>query len=215
MGQSFCRKAAGFLTPLLSAPGFIAGVATDAPGAVHMRAIAPGNHRGARGVTLIELMVTLSVLATLAAVATPNLQSFLHNSRLSADATRLFADLELARSEAARRNATVTLCPVDAGNACSNNWTLRRILFVDADNDGAFDRTEELIRNSDPPQTSTDIAAANLGTTSNRVRMRSTGVSTAPNASWKFCGKNATDAGKTVFMTGSGRPYTQSQSTCP
>ncbi|MWL88152.1 GspH/FimT family pseudopilin [Cupriavidus sp. SW-Y-13] len=215
MGQSFCRKAAGFLTPLLSAPGVIEGAPANAPEAVRMRANASGNRRRARGVTLIELMVTLSVLVVLAGYAAPNLKSFLHKSRLSADATRLFADLELARSEAARRNTTVTICPIDTGNACSEDWTLRRIVFVDADNDGTYSNTEELVRHSDPPQITTSITAANLGATANRVRMRSTGSSSTPTASWKFCEKNATEAGQTVSMTGSGRPSTQLQSTCP
>lgn len=214
MGQSFCRKAAGLLTPLRSAPGVNAGVVADAPVAVHTRAGQRYRQR-ASGVTLIELMVTIAVLAVLAAAAAPNFKSFLHNSRLSADATRLFADLELARSEAARRNTTVTVCPLGAGNTCSDDWTLRRIVFVDADNDGVYVNTEELIRNSDSLQATTDVTAANLGTTPDRVRMRSTGSSSTPTASWKFCERNSTEAGQTVSMTGSGRPSTQLQSTCP
>jgi type IV fimbrial biogenesis protein FimT len=214
MGQSFCRKAAGSLTPLLPTAGVNTGVGADAPGAVHTRAYQRCHRRRAGGVTLIELMVAVAVLAVLAAAAIPNFKSFLHNSRLSADATRLFADLELARSEAARRNTTVTICPLDSGNKCADDWTLPRIVFVDADNDGTYSNTEELIRNSDPLQATTVITAANLGATPDRVRMRSTGSSSTPTASWKFCERNSTAAGQTVSMTGSGRPSTQLQSTC-
>ncbi len=228
MGQSFCRTAAGLLTPVLSVPVVATGLAAHASvasclrDALLRRAALPRSKSSmrvrrfhARGVTLIELMVALTVLAVLAAAAAPNFKSFLHNSRLSSDATRLFADLELARSEASRRNTTVTICPIDTGNACSENWSLGRIVFVDADNDGVYTNTEELIRNSDAPQATTSITAANLGATLNRVRVRSTGSTTAPTANWKFCERNSTAAGQTVSMTGSGRPSIQQQSTCP
>nr|WP_315592593.1 GspH/FimT family pseudopilin [uncultured Cupriavidus sp.] len=235
MGQSFCREAVGLLAPVLPVPEVTSGKAAHAPEAarayaaesrrtcLHSPAIsstsvlsAPQHQRRAtRGLTLIELLVALTVLSILAAAAIPNFKSFLHNSRLSSDATRLFTDLELARSEAARRNATVTICPLDTGNLCSDDWSLPRILFVDADNDGIYSNTEELIRHSDTPQPTTAITGLNLGVTLNRVRVRSTGSTTAPTASWKFCERNSTEAGQTVLLTGSGRPSIQLQSICP
>lgn len=227
MGQSFCRKAVGLLTPVLPAPACTTGLAAHAPAASCMRNASrhraspcshssPRTHRlHARGVTLIELMVALAVLGVLAAAAIPNFKSFLHNSRLNSEATKFYMDVESARSEAARRNTTVTICPMADGNACSDDWTKPRVIFVDADGDGTRAAGEELVRNSDAPSAMVTVAVANLGATSNAVRIRPAGNTSAPTASWKFCEKNSTLSGQTVSLTGSGRPHIELQSICP
>lgn len=71
------------------------------------------------GFTLIELMVTIAVLAILVAMAAPSFRSILEAQRMRAAAFDLMADLTLARSEALKRGqilAPVTLTPV------SGNW---------------------------------------------------------------------------------------------
>lgn len=55
------------------------------------------------GVTLIELMVTLSVLAILAAISAPSIQNTLKNNRMVSQTNELNALVALARSEALRR----------------------------------------------------------------------------------------------------------------
>lgn len=50
------------------------------------------------GVTLIELVVVLAVVAVLAAVATPSLREFMMQQRLKSAAAELLADVQLARS---------------------------------------------------------------------------------------------------------------------
>lgn len=79
-----------------------------------------------RGFTLIELMVTLAVAAILLTVAVPNFQRFIKCNALSARTNGLVADLQLARSEAAKRGANVSICP-NNNNACGSstatNWT--------------------------------------------------------------------------------------------
>ena len=67
-----------------------------------------------RGFTLVELMTAVSVLTVLAAVAAPNLRSFSAGQSVKALAGDLTSDLMLARSEALKRNANVTLTPTGA-----------------------------------------------------------------------------------------------------
>jgi type IV fimbrial biogenesis protein FimT len=78
-----------------------------------------GRHRG---FTLIELMVTVAIMVILAAVATPAMQGLLNVNRLNGAAGELTAAMQLARSEAVRRNARVTVCGSADGASCSASW---------------------------------------------------------------------------------------------
>ncbi len=79
----------------------------------------------AGGFTLLELMVTVAVVAILAAVATPSLVSVVNSNRLATQANELVASLQIARSEAIRLNNTVTLCRSTDGASCAaaGPWT--------------------------------------------------------------------------------------------
>lgn len=77
-------------------------------------------HRSASGFTLIELMVTVAVLAVIVGLATPSFRSLLEAQRMRAAAFDLMADLTLARSEALKRGPLanpVTLRPTSGDAA--------------------------------------------------------------------------------------------------
>ncbi|SEL56948.1 type IV fimbrial biogenesis protein FimT [Ectothiorhodospira marina] len=81
-----------------------------------------------RGFTLVELMVTLSVAAILMTVAIPGFLSLRVSNALSTQSNELVAAINLARSEAIRRNARVRVCRVasETSTDCagsSANWT--------------------------------------------------------------------------------------------
>ena len=67
--------------------------------------IAPGRRQ--RGVTLVELMVGLSVMAVLAAAAAPYMGDMIVNSRLREAGNLLFGETLMAQSESIKRNTTV------------------------------------------------------------------------------------------------------------
>ncbi|WP_243434850.1 GspH/FimT family pseudopilin [Pseudomonas sp. 30_B] len=79
------------------------------------------------GFTLIELMVTIVVLAILISVAAPSFTSTLRDSQVSTTSSELLTALQLARSEAVMRHNRVTVCRRNAaGDNCENgtDWSV-------------------------------------------------------------------------------------------
>lgn len=90
------------------------------------------------GVTLIELMVTLSILAILMALAVPSYQGLIASSRLSSASADFSTTLAQARQSAIKSGHRITVCKSADGAACaeSGNWEQGWILFNDFNRSG-------------------------------------------------------------------------------
>lgn len=78
------------------------------------------------GFTLIELLVTVALVAVIAGVAVPSFANLVGESRLTTSANRLNSVLNLTRSEAIKRNQTLTLCSLTKCDGdLSDGWQLR------------------------------------------------------------------------------------------
>ncbi|MCZ7563626.1 MAG: hypothetical protein M5U08_07250 [Burkholderiales bacterium] len=69
--------------------------------------------RSARGLTIIELLTGLVLLGILMVLAMPTFVQMLHNQKLRAGAESISAGLQIARTEALRRNAQVEFLLTD------------------------------------------------------------------------------------------------------
>jgi type IV fimbrial biogenesis protein FimT len=76
----------------------------------------------AGGFTAIELLVVVSIVGVLAAIAGPSFADLIANQRASSAATDLHVALATARSEATKRNADVTLSQKSGG--WKNGWSI-------------------------------------------------------------------------------------------
>ena len=73
-----------------------------------------------RGFTLLELMVTIAVLAILTTIAIPNFRDLVQNNRVTTQANELVSALTFARTEAVKRGRNV-----EVGVAVANpGWTV-------------------------------------------------------------------------------------------
>jgi type IV fimbrial biogenesis protein FimT len=86
------------------------------------------------GVTLVELMVAILIMAILGMIAVPSFRDASLASRLNAISSSLYADVQVARSEAIKSNGSTTLCASSNGSSCagSGDWEQGWIV-IDAD----------------------------------------------------------------------------------
>lgn len=75
-----------------------------------------------RGFTTTELMIVVAIVAVLTAIAVPNMRSMIQTQRVRTAAFDLNAGLTVARSEAIKRNSSVTMTPGAGGWV--DGWTV-------------------------------------------------------------------------------------------
>ena len=89
------------------------------------------------GFTLIELMITLIIIGVLLVVGVPSLKTFMQGNQLIASTNELISAFHVARSEAIKLNASVTICESTNGTSCTDpetatgDWDDGWIVFVD------------------------------------------------------------------------------------
>ncbi|HET9337589.1 MAG TPA: GspH/FimT family pseudopilin [Casimicrobiaceae bacterium] len=79
-----------------------------------------------RGLTMVELAFVMLVVAVLAAVSVPSLTNLVVSQRLRAAGTDLVSSLQIARSEAIKRNGNVTVRP--AADSWTSGWVVATAL---------------------------------------------------------------------------------------
>ncbi len=94
-----------------------------------------------RGFTLIELMVTVALVGILLAAVIPNMRTFLRNNQLSGGVNDMLHSIQVARTEAIKRqNGNVVVCgtaaPTVADNAMTCDYATFKGWFVFQDTNG-------------------------------------------------------------------------------
>lgn len=92
-----------------------------------------------QGFTLIELMVSIALIAVLMMVAAPSLTTFQRNAELTSISNSLLASINAARGEAMKRGQYAMVVP-----AVGNDWGSGWVVFVDIDRSSDFDAADDV-----------------------------------------------------------------------
>ena len=99
-----------------------------------------------RGFTLVELMYTVAVGALVLGIGIPAFTETMRAGRMTASVNTEITAMHVARSEAVKRRARVTLCrsTTDADPACDADGT-GYIVFANAADDQTFDKAADTL----------------------------------------------------------------------
>lgn len=133
--------------------------------------------RRSQGFTLIELVVALSVLAIIVAMAVPSFTSLINSNRLSTNANELVAAVQLAKMESLRRGMRVGVCESSNGTTCTDGDTWAQwITIADIDRDGDFDAADEVLRVGIAKVPVQVRVSGDIGDNGNRIEFRPDGL---------------------------------------
>ncbi|MES9887386.1 MAG: GspH/FimT family pseudopilin [Candidatus Sedimenticola sp. 6PFRAG1] len=160
------------------------------------------------GVTLVELIVTLSVAIILVSVAVPGFKTLTAKNRINSAVNGLVSGLHLARSEAVNRAKRVTLCPSSDGTSCLDNieWQGGYVIFVDEDEDREFDADEQPIRYVQKLHSTLLIRSASSQNGRRKISYFPTGISGGQMSTFTFCDRQNNADPLAVIISNTGRP---------
>ena len=101
--------------------------------------------RYSRGFTLIELIVTLTILAIIVAIATPMILTQLCTMEAKRIRSTIENTLTLAKAESLIRRHDIIVCLSDKNDHCQKDSTHALLLFVDQDDNQDFDAATDLL----------------------------------------------------------------------
>ncbi len=159
---------------------------------------------GDKGFTLLELAVTMAIVAILLVAGTPPMRNLLLDARRARVTNELVRALHVARAESIRTSADVVVCPPDTGAGCSQDkdaWNRGWVVFVngDRDNPPTRDADERLLLRFEP-EAPGSVSANRASFVYRPFGRRST------TGTLIYCDARGPSAARAVIVSHTGRP---------
>lgn len=99
-----------------------------------------------KGLTLVELCITLSITAMITLSAASYAPTVIQHHTSDSAINQIARAFRFARTEAIMSRSIVTICPLNTAGRCTNKWNNPISVFRDADNSHSLTRNEVVIR---------------------------------------------------------------------
>lgn len=167
-----------------------------------------------KGFTLIELMITVTIMSILLTVGLPSFQSIIASSRLTSAANGMVSALQLARVEAVKQSKPVVIAKKNG------NWQNGWVVFVDLNSTSASsyvpvqDANEPTLASFDS-LSPTIMVKNNLATSGTQLYYKISGQSNK-RGTFSFCTNPGTNQDfRSVVIAATGRIHVESASSKP
>jgi type IV fimbrial biogenesis protein FimT/type IV fimbrial biogenesis protein FimU len=158
-----------------------------------------------KGFTLVELMVTIAVLAIMITIALPSLNTFIVKMRVDNEIRELQRLILTARNTAINEGMNVTLCPLN-GAVCAdvNNWNgIIGVVSSAGVNAAGIAFGTRIIKTKEAISAGEQLLFPNSALTYNpRGNIADGNIGT-----FRYCPQNETDFARGILISLSGRSY--------
>ena len=165
-----------------------------------------------RGMTLIELLLSIGITSILTSIALPNLNHFIVQLRVDNEISRLSRLLLTARNHAISSDSNVIICPIAGNGACSSDWHEELSVFIDNNGNQQFDSANnELLIATKSKIKSGDILIYAKNRT--KITYQATGhLFGLSNGTLRYCPKGYQEMSRAIVIARSGRFYATTDS---
>ena len=170
--------------------------------------------RVSSGISVVELVVSLAVVAILATTGVPAFSGFIQSNRISESAFDVLGTINLARTEAVKRKTRVVLCrsadPTAVTPSCggsANTWTTGWLVFASGDTNNTYeDGTDTLLGIG--LVHSPSVTVITNTTSNNNLEYNSDGTTNegGGTARWAICDQRGGAYGRQIEVPPHGRP---------
>ena len=140
----------------------------------------------AAGLSLIEILVCLTIIAFLATGAMPDFSVWRERKEIDGLMHELIGAIDMARSHAVAENVMVTFCRSNDGQKCHGTWAEGSILFTDFNADRAMNGNDRLLFRLEPMKPAGTLEFKSF---QNRqfLQMTARGFTNNQNGNFTFC----------------------------
>lgn len=161
-----------------------------------------------KGFTLLELMVSVSILMLLVTIGIPSFLNFTIEMKVDREITTLHRMVLQTKNAAVNSNTNVTICPLNNSNTCTSNWHLEITIFSDHNKNKKYEPTQddtiiqikEAIDPNDKLEYGKNRTALVFGPSGHLVIW-------GGNATFKYCPKGHKDKNRGLVISRAGRAY--------
>ncbi len=161
-----------------------------------------------KGFTLLELMVSVSILLALITVGIPSMVNFTVEMKVDREISTLHRLVAQTKNLAVNSNTYITICPLNETNSCTTDWHLTLSIFSDHNKNKKYEpnNNEVIIQVKDPINSNDKLE---YGKNRTALIFGPSGhlAIWGGNATFKYCPLGHEDKNKGIVISTAGRVY--------